>query len=125
MSDKEVLTISLEKGRKFPYTFQNPLGSLVKCTVLQGKGKVVLMEDGKKVAGPYSLSLDPGKAYFVLLNTARSPYYSGKYEVVIEGMGSKNQENNFLLEVPLGKISSSDRKYITERKSRKRPVKKQ
>lgn len=125
MSDKEVLTISLEKGRKFPYAFKNPRGSLVKCTVLQGKGKVVLREDGKKVAGPYTLSLDPGKAYFVLLNTDRSPYYSGECVVVVEAMGSKNQENKFLLEVPLGRISPSDRKQITERKTRKRPVKKQ
>jgi len=124
MSDKEFISIILGKGDKFPYTFENPRGSLVKCTVIQGKGKIVLMEDGKKVAGPYNLSLDPGKAYFVSLNTDRSPYYNAKCTVIIEGMGAKKGEkSNFLLELPLGKTQQHGRKFVTKRKVRKQTSK--
>jgi hypothetical protein len=124
MSDKEVVSITLGKGEKFLYAFETPRGSLVKCTVTAGRGKVVFMEDGKKVA-TYNLSLSPGEAYYVSLNTDRSPYYSSKYELIVEGKGSKKSEKNaFLLELPLGKTQQSGRKYITERKVKKQPAKK-
>src|SRR5262245_19888951 len=124
MSYKSPIPVRLQKGEKFTYAFETPRGSLVKCTVLQGKGKFQLIEDGQKVAGPYSLSLDPGKAYFVSLNTDRSPYYSGKCEVFIEGTGHKDVENQFLLQLPMGKIAKPSRKYVTSRKSLKRAGKK-
>jgi hypothetical protein len=120
MSDKDFLTVSLEKGKTFSYKFDNPAGALVKCTVTQGKGKVTLMADKEKVAGPYNLSLSPGKPFYVSLNTERSQQYDVAYQVVIEATGQKkDEENTFVLELPLGKTPQSYRKHIVKRRTRR------
>jgi hypothetical protein len=85
-----------KSSKEVAYEFQNPHGSLIRCTVKQGKGTIKLYKDNEKV-GEYDLSTEPGVSSFIQLNTDRE---HKMWKISVKGTGSG--KNSFLLELPDG-----------------------
>jgi len=109
--------IMLEK-QEYTFHFDNPSGAQVKCTVRDGAGTVTLYEINSSIEGVEEksqigdsqfLSLDPGSAFYVSLNTAK---VHSSWEIVFRGKGT------FELELP-ERLLSADKKGRKEKLSSK------